>query len=73
MHKRALFFTEARSIVVTQKRFRTHFQTGWEPSLKKNLKFYNQFNNDGSEFERKRRRPPSVRSPENTDAVRLRL
>jgi hypothetical protein len=38
-----------------------------------NNKFYSQFNNNGSMLERKRHRPSSVRSPENTEAVRVAL
>jgi hypothetical protein len=43
------------------------------PSFKTLDKLYNQFNNDGSVLERKRRRPSFVRSPENIDAVRMAL
>jgi hypothetical protein len=64
-----LFFTEARSVVVTQRRFRAHFQTQWVCSFKTIHNLYNQFNNDGSMLERKRFQPSSVRSPENTDAL----
>jgi hypothetical protein len=39
----------------------------------KQFKLYNHFNNDGSVLERKGRRPQSVSSPENTDAVRVAL
>jgi hypothetical protein len=66
----ALFFIETRSLLVTQRRFHAHFQMRWVPSFKTIHKLYNQFNNDGSDLERKRRRPSSVCSPENTDAVR---
>jgi hypothetical protein len=65
-----LFFTEIRNVVVTQRRFRAHFQTRWVPSLKTIRKLYNQFNNDGSMLERKRRRPSSVRSPENSGGAK---
>jgi hypothetical protein len=71
--KRVLFSTETLSVVVTQRRFRVHFQTPWAPSFKTIHKLYNQFNNDESVLERKRRRLSSVRSPENTDAVRVAL
>jgi hypothetical protein len=67
--KTVLSFTEARSVVVTQRRFRAHFQTQWAPSFKTIHKLYNQFNDDGSVLERKRRWSSSVRSPENTDTV----
>jgi hypothetical protein len=51
--KTMLFFTETESAVVTQRRFRAHFQTHWAPSFKTIHKLYNQFNNDGSVLERK--------------------
>jgi hypothetical protein len=63
--KTVLFFIETESVVVTQRPFRIHFQTQWAPSFKAIHKLYNQFNNDDSVLERKRRRPSSVRSPEN--------
>jgi hypothetical protein len=65
-----LFFIETRSAVITQKRFLARFQTRWALSFKTIQKVYNLFNNDGSVLERKRRQPSSVRSPENTEAVR---
>jgi hypothetical protein len=71
--KALLFFTETRSVVVTQRWICADFQTGWAPSFKGINKFYNQFNNDGSVLERKRHWPSSVRSPENTDAVGVAL
>jgi hypothetical protein len=71
--KTVLFFSETRSAVVTQRRFRVHFQTQWAPSFKTIYKLYNQFNKEGSLLERKRRRPWSVRFPENVDAVRVAL
>jgi hypothetical protein len=67
--KTVLFFIETRSVVVTQRWFRAHFQTRRAPSFKTIHKLHNQFNNDGSVLERKRRRPSSVRSLENIDAV----
>jgi hypothetical protein len=71
--KAVLFLTVTRSVVITQRRFRAHFQTLWAPSFKTIYKLYNQFNNDGSVLARKRRRPSFVRSPENIDAVRVSL
>jgi hypothetical protein len=59
--KRVLF-TETRSVVVTLRRFRAHFQTRWAPSFKTINKLYNQFDNDDSVLERKRRRTSAVRS-----------
>jgi hypothetical protein len=50
--KTVLFFTETRSVVVTQRRFRANFQTRWAPSFKTTHKLYNQFNNDGSALEK---------------------
>jgi hypothetical protein len=67
------FFTETRSVVVTQRRFRAYFQTRWASSFKTVNKLYIQFNNDGSVFEKKHRRPSCLRSPENIDAVRAAL
>jgi hypothetical protein len=64
--KTVLFFTETRSVVVTQRQFRAHFQSRCAPSFKIIHKLFNQFNNE-------RRRPSSVRSPENIDAVRVAL
>jgi hypothetical protein len=55
--------------VVTQRRFRAHFQTRWAPSVRTIHNFYNQFNNDGSVLERKRPRLSSLRSLENTDVT----
>jgi hypothetical protein len=37
------------------------------------IKLYYQFNNDGSVLETKRRKPSSVRSAENIDAIRVAL
>jgi hypothetical protein len=71
--KTVLFCTETRSVVVTQRRFHAHFQTRWVASFKTIHKLCNQFNNDGSVLERKRRRPSSVRSLESIDAVRVAL
>jgi hypothetical protein len=71
--KIVLFFAETRSVVVTQRRFHARFQTRWAPSFKTTRRLYNQFNNDGSVLERRRHRPSSVRSPENTDALRVAL
>jgi hypothetical protein len=71
--KTVLYFTETRSFMVTKRRFCAHFQTRWAPSFKTIHKLCNQFNNDGSVFERKRRRLSSARSPENIDAVRVTL
>jgi hypothetical protein len=71
--KTALFFIETGSVLVTQRRFRAHFQTRWAPPFKTVHKLHNQFNNDGSVLERKRRRPSSVRSLENIDAIRVTL
>jgi hypothetical protein len=71
--KAVLFFTETRTVVVTQRPTSVHFQMRWAPSFKTIHKLYNQFNNDGSVLERKHRWPSSVRSPENTDAVRVAL
>jgi hypothetical protein len=68
-----LFFTETRSVEVTQRQFRAHFQTQWVPSFKTIHKLYNQFNNDGSMLKRKRRWPSSVCYPDNIDAVRVAL
>jgi hypothetical protein len=51
--KTVLFFTETRSVVVRQTRFRAHFQIQWVPSFKTIHELYNQFNNDGSVLERK--------------------
>jgi hypothetical protein len=51
-HKTALFFTETRSVVTTQRWFGAHFQTRFVPSFKTIRKFYNEFNNDGSVLER---------------------
>jgi hypothetical protein len=67
------FFTETRSVVVTQRQFHAHFQMQWAPSFKTIHKPYNQFNNDGSVLEKKCRWPSSVHSQENTDAVRVAL
>jgi hypothetical protein len=69
--KTAMFFIETRSVVVTQTQFCAHFQTRWVSSFKRIHKLYNQFNNDDSVLDRKRRRPSSVRSPENGDTVRV--
>jgi hypothetical protein len=55
--------------MVERRYFRAHFQMRWAPSFKIIQKFYNEFNNDCSVLERNRRRPSSVRSPENSDAV----
>jgi hypothetical protein len=71
--KTVLFFTEARSAVVTQKRFHAHFQKQCATSFKTIHKLYNHFNNDGSVLERKRCRPSSVHSLEKIDAVRVAL
>jgi hypothetical protein len=71
--KTVLFFTETGSVVITQRRVHAHFQTRWAPSFKTIRKLYNQFNNDGSVLERKRRWSSSVRSPENIDDVRVAL
>jgi hypothetical protein len=43
------------------------------PSFETIHKIYNQFSNNGSALESKRHRPSSMRSPENTDAVRVAL
>jgi hypothetical protein len=67
--KIVLFSTETRSVVVTQRRFRAHFQTRWAPSLRTINKIYNQFNNDGSVLEGKRAGLHLKRSPEHIDAV----
>jgi hypothetical protein len=72
-HKTVLFFTVTRSVVVTERQVCVHFQTRWAPSYKTIHKLCNQFNDDGSLLERKRRRPSSVHSPENIDAVRVAL
>jgi hypothetical protein len=50
-----------------------HFQTRWAPSFKTIHKVYNQCTNDGSVLEKKCCQPSSMRSPENTDAVRVAL
>jgi hypothetical protein len=71
--KTVLFFSETRSAVVTQRRFRVHFQTRWAPSFKIIHKLYNRFNNDGSVLARKRRQPSSVLPPENIDAIKVAL
>jgi hypothetical protein len=71
--KTVLYFTETRRAVVTQKRFHAHFQIQWAPLFKTIHKHYNQFNNDGSVLERKRRRHSSACSPGNTDTVRVAL
>jgi hypothetical protein len=44
--KIVLFFTETRSVVVTQMQFCAHFETQWTPTFKTIHKLYNQFNND---------------------------
>jgi hypothetical protein len=69
--KTASFYTETRSVVVTQRWFHAHFQVQWVPSFKMIHKLYNQLNNDGSLLERKLFQPSSVHSPENTDAVEV--
>jgi hypothetical protein len=69
--KTVLSFTEARSVVVTQRQFCAHFQIQWVPSFKTIHKIYNQFNNDGSMIEKNCRWPSSVHSLENTDAIRV--
>jgi hypothetical protein len=67
--KAVLFFTETRSVVVTQRWFHAHFQTRWAPSFKTIHKLYNQFNNNGSVLEMERLRPSSMRSPENVGNI----
>jgi hypothetical protein len=64
--KTVLFFTETRSVLVTQRLFLVHFHTRLAPSFKI---IHKHCNNDGSVLERKRRRPASVPSPENISAV----
>jgi hypothetical protein len=71
--KTVLFFTEIRSVVVTQTWFHSHFHTRWAPSFKTIHKLYNQFNNGGSVQEKKCHQPSSVHSLENIDAVRVAL
>jgi hypothetical protein len=46
--KAVLFFTERRSVMVTQRRFYAHCQTWWAPSFKTVYKLCNQFNNNDS-------------------------
>jgi hypothetical protein len=55
--KTVLFFTETISVVVTQGQFHAHFQMRWAPSFKTIHKLSDQFNNDGSVLEKKRRWP----------------
>jgi hypothetical protein len=71
--KTMLFFTEIRSVAFTQRQSRAHFQTRLAPSFETIHKFYNQFNNDVSLLETKRHQPSSVRTPENTDDIRVAL
>jgi hypothetical protein len=71
--KTLFFFIDTRIVVETQRQFCAHFQMRWTPSFKTIHKRYNQFNNDGLALERKHRQPSSVRSPENTDIVRVAL
>jgi hypothetical protein len=63
--KIVLFFTETRSVVVTQRWFHAHFQMQWAPSFRIIHKLYNQLNSGGSVLEKKCHRPSSARSLEN--------
>jgi hypothetical protein len=58
--KTVLFFTETRSVAVTQGRCRAHFQTQWAPSFTMIHKLYHQFNNNGSVLVWKRRQPEDM-------------
>jgi hypothetical protein len=72
-HKNSVVLYWNKSVVVTQRRFRAHFQTRWAPSFKTIHKLHNHFNNDGSVLERKHHWSSSVRSLENIDAVGVAL
>jgi transposase len=71
--KFVLFFAETKSVIETQRRFRSHFGTRWAPCKQTIYRLFQQFETNGSVLEKKRQCPASVRTPENIEAVRVAL
>lgn len=71
--KMVLLFAETKSVTATQRCFRTHFCTRWAPCAQTIRRLHQQFEVTGSVLERKRQHVPTVRSPQNIEAVRVAL
>jgi len=67
--KVVLLYTETKSVVETQRRFRAHFGTRWAPCKQTIYRLCQQFETNGSLLEKKQPHPASVRTPANIEAV----
>jgi hypothetical protein len=66
-----LFFAETKSVTVTQRHFCAHFSIRWVPAKQTICRLKTQFEEEGSVLERKRPHAPSIRTPENMEALRV--